>query len=374
MAPTTETGFPHDNDRAIVSDSTVTGLTVEGVVPAGLSGRLLGIAPGSDAEDGVVHSVHLNGSRGVSYWNRWVRTDTAAANIVHFGGSILVLGDGSLAYELNLDLDTLRRVDLAGLSRGISAHPKHDPITGGLHLLAAATDGAQAHVIVSSGALTRTCRPITDTPSQIKDLAITRDHVVFVADGHVGVTPREGEARITWITTALDDPHLVHAHDAEDTIIVYSLTPSLERWTLRVASATFHRQVLDQSPRRFARTHEHPLGEPVHYLWTTGDGIADKHDLTASTCARHTFRPGRLPGDLVFVADEARRFHADGGWLVGFVDRTSESWTDLVVLDAADIARPAIATVHIPRRLPVGLRSTWIPSTPPKDTGWARIR
>ena len=32
------------------------------------------------------------------------------------------------------------------------------------------------------------------------------------------------------------------------------------------------------------------------------------------------------------------------------------------IKDAADIARPAIATVRIPQRIPRGLHSTWIPS------------
>jgi carotenoid cleavage dioxygenase-like enzyme len=54
---------------------------------------------------------------------------------------------------------------------------------------------------------------------------------------------------------------------------------------------------------------------------------------------------------------------ADCGWLVGFVHHASGDETDLVVLDAADITRPAIATVTIPRHIPRRLRSTWITST-----------
>ena len=77
----------------------------------------------------------------------------------------------------------------------------------------------------------------------------------------------------------------------------------------------------------------------------------------------HVFRPDRRPGDLAYVADPARRSDADGGWLVGFVHHAPRNETDLVVLDAADIARPAFATVRIPRRIPRGLHSTWIPST-----------
>ena len=341
----------------------LTALDVRGVLPTALSGRLLGIGsePG-DHMDAVIHSVHLGAGRCISYRNRRAVTDAVVTNIIHFGGSILALGEGTLAYELASDLGALRRVDLAGQHRGLSAHPKRDPITGDLHLLAIAADGAQAHVIVSSGALTRTSRPITGTPGLVQDLALTRDRVVFVTDGFVGVASREGDAHITWVGTGVDAPCLVHAHDVGDTIVVHTVTPSLERWTLDIASSAVHREVLDPTPRRFARVGDRPVDATPRFLWTTGDGTADKHDLATRNCVHHNFAPHRLPGDLVFVADTARPGDADGGWLVGFVHHATKDETDLVVLDAADIARPAIATVRIPRRIPLGLRSTWIPS------------
>ena len=168
---------PHDVD-----------LDVRGAVPPGLSGRLVGID-----RDGVVHSVLLGDGR-VSYRGRRVRTDAVVHNLVAFGGSMLAFGDDSPAYELRPEVDTLRRVDLAGHGRTLAAYPKHDPATGELHLIARDTAGVQAHVVVSAGALTRRSRPVLDAPDRIKDLALSRDHVVFVADGFVGVAPRDGEA------------------------------------------------------------------------------------------------------------------------------------------------------------------------------------
>ena len=216
--------------------STITGLPVRGALPAGLSGRLVAIGPDAESDHAEIHAVHLHEGRMVSYRSRWVGTDgVAISNIIVFGGSILALGDGSPAHELTPDLTGLRRVDLAGRSRGMSAYPKRDPHTGDLHVLAVDATAAQAHVVVSSGALTRTSRPIPGAPSRLTDLAITSDHVVFVADGFAGVASRDGEARITWITTGVEAPHLVHARDAGDTIVVHALTPSLERWTLHAA-------------------------------------------------------------------------------------------------------------------------------------------
>ncbi len=167
--------------------------------------------------------------------------DVVASNIVAFGGSILALGDGSLAYELTRDLDTLRRVDLAGQSRGLAAYPKRDPITGDLHLLAVGANGAQAHVVVSSGALTRTSRPILEhrTGSRIWRSPATASCSWPTASS----VSRLATARVAsrGSRPVLDAPDLVHAHDVGDTVVVYAVTPSLERWTLHPASATVHR-------------------------------------------------------------------------------------------------------------------------------------
>lgn len=399
MAPTTEPRLPRNKEQELLRDTTLTELTVEGELPEALCGRLMGIGSDADvhgsgphptgADDGIVHSVHLDAGRCMSYRNRLVVTDAVArrlgkeltpgprnrgadavtSNIVAFGGLILALGDGTLAHELASDLGTVRRVDLAGLSRGLSAYPKRDPATGDLHLVANvdAEAGDHVYVVVSSGAFTRTTRLIVGSPNPIKDLAITCDRVVFVTVGFVGVASRSIDAPITWVGTGVDAPYLVHAHDVGETTIIYTVTPSLERWTLDAVSTTVQRDVLDPTPRRFARTTDRPVDVAPRFLWTTSGGTADKHDLAATRCARHVFGPRRLPGDLVFVADAARSGGADGGWLVGFVHPASGSGTDLVVLDAADIARPAIATVHISRRIPRGLHSTWIPTTPPTN-------
>ena len=364
MANPTES-TPSTNDNAVRDDATITGLAVRGALPVGLSGRLVAIGPDSESDHAQLHAVHLHGGRVLSYRSRWVSTGVAISNIIVFGGSILALGDGPPAYELTSDLMELRRVDLAGRSRGMSAYPKRDPHTGDLHLLAVDATAAQAHVVVSSGALTRTSRPIPGAPSRLTDLAITTDHVVFVADGFVGVMTRDGEARITWITTAADAPNLVHARDAGGTIVVHALTPALERWTLHVATATMRREVLDPTPRRSARTSDRPVDGTPRFLWTAGDATVDKYDLITTSYVRHVFGSRYVPGDLVFVADPSRPSDADGGWLVGFVHHASGDESDLVVLDAAAVHHSALATIRIPRRIARGHHSTWIPSAQP---------
>jgi carotenoid cleavage dioxygenase-like enzyme len=331
-------------------------LDVRGAVPPGISGQLAGIG-----RDGVVHSIQVRGGR-VSYRGRRFRTDADVHNLVALGGSILVFGDDSPAYELRMDVDTLRGVDLAGHGRALAAYPTYDPATGEMHLIARDTDGVQAHVVVTAGALTRHSRPVLDTPRRIKDLALSCDHAVFVADGFVGVAPRDGEARTTWIATGTDAPHPVHAHDAGATVVLLALTPSLERWMLRSDAGTIEREVLDSTPRRFA----HSSGRGTHgvprFLWTTGGETIGRHDLVDSRHSHRSVRP-YVPGDFVMVPDPARPDDVDAGWLVGFVHDLSGTTTDLSVIDATDIAEPAVATVRIPRPITRGLRCTWIPSS-----------
>jgi len=394
MSAPIEPPFPttnHTEERAeFRGETTITELHVNGNLPAGLSGRLILIGPAPDADSsgirspdasaGMVHSVLLRAGAAISYRSRWVLThtvaqrygiafppgarntgpDIVATNIVAFGGSLLAFGDGCLAHEFTPELDTLRRVDLAGHSRRLAAHPKSDPITGGLHLLTVGPTGTQAHVVVSSGALTRTSRVLGDAPTPIPDLAITRDRIVLAAEGFIGVLPRRAEAQTTWVSTGLDSAVLVHAHDVDDSVVAYVITPSLERWTLRSSSATMNREVLDRTPRRSARLSDHDADSTPQFLWTTAKRTVHKLDLHGTKHVRHVFRSGQ-PGDLEFVRDAARPTDADGGWLVGLVHDLHQKETDLVVLDAADLA--GIAAIRIPRHIPHVVRSTWIPGT-----------
>lgn len=332
---------------------------VRGTLPAAVSGTLLG------AHAGVIHSVDLHEGQTLTYRSCRIRTGTAsdgtASDIFVFGGSLFAFGPASLAHELTPAFDTVRPADLAGQSRQLSACPKRNPTNGDLHLLAVAPDGTQAHVVVSSGAFTRCNRPILDAPNEVTDFAMTRDHVVFVADGFVGVTSLDSEAHITWIATGVDAPVPVHAHDDGDAIVVHTITPTLERWTLDIRATTVRRNVLDAMPQRFARTSDQQFDGAPQFLWTIGNGTADTHHFRARSHVHRSFGP-RQPGDFVFIADPTRPHDADGGWLVGLVHEASGEGADLIVLDAADISRPAIAAVRIPRRIPPELHTTWIPS------------
>jgi carotenoid cleavage dioxygenase len=382
------------NNAPITDETTITNLRVSGKLPAGLSGQYMRIGPNRidpnslpadwAGGEGMVHAVSLEAGRAVCYRNRWITTDAVAqqlavepppgppavgddvvaANLIAFGTSILAFGDGALAYELSARLDTIRRVDLAGARRSLVAHSKVDPHTGELHLLTSASIGAQLHVTVSRGALTRTIRSIADAPSGIRQLELTRDDVVLVADGFTGVTGRAGvNTQPKWFETDAEVRHLANAYTHGETVIAYTTGPSLVRWTLDRRAATAHAEVLDPTLHTSATSKRRQPGAVQRFLWTVSAGRAHKHDLFTRGHSSHDFGDGRTPGELVFVADPDRSSPDDGGWLVGFVHDDAGDQTEFVVLDAEAIERPAIARVHIPRRVPTGASGAWIPST-----------
>ncbi|WP_437724783.1 carotenoid oxygenase family protein [Sorangium sp. So ce861] len=51
----------------------------------------------------------------------------------------------------------------------------------------------------------------------------------------------------------------------------------------------------------------------------------------------------------------------DDGYAICYVYDRHRNASDLVVLDAADFAAPALATVALPRRVPFGIHGSWFP-------------
>lgn len=328
-------------------------LDVVGAVPVDLAGRLVGIG-----RDGVVHSFRFHRGR-VAYAAHDLHMDAAALDLVAFEGSVLVHADDSSVSQLSADLRTLRRVDLAGHRRPVVSRPRYDPSSGELHLVARDASGAQLHVVVPAGALTRRSRPILEARARALDLAIGSDHLVVIADGVIGVAPRDGEMRTTWTPTDAAAPLPIHTHRVGDAIVLLALTPSLEQWTLDPDGSGIEREVLDATPRRCAHVGGHGADGAPRWAWTSGDESIALHDLVESRHVHLDLRPGQ-PDDFV-VAHEGHPDRIDRGWLIGLVHDQSAMSTDLRVRATNDITSVA-AVVRVPRPIPRGLHCTWMPA------------
>jgi carotenoid cleavage dioxygenase-like enzyme len=77
----------------------------------------------------------------------------------------------------------------------------------------------------------------------------------------------------------------------------------------------------------------------------------------------HDFGPGTSVGEGIFVAAEGGTTDEDG-WVLSYVFDAARGTSDLVVLDASDLAGPEVAAVELPRRVPAGFHGTWIPDRP----------
>lgn len=71
----------------------------------------------------------------------------------------------------------------------------------------------------------------------------------------------------------------------------------------------------------------------------------------------HRFAAGGI-GEAIFAPRDGGE--AGDGYVLTYVFVPGAPTTDLLVLDAADVAAEPIATVHVPSRVPTGLHGSWV--------------
>jgi carotenoid cleavage oxygenase len=336
--------------------------------------------------------------------------DTSNTHVIGHAGKIFALTEGSMPYELSPTLDTVRRTDFGGpLPNGFTAHPKIDPVTG--EMLAFSywfdTPYLTYHVIDKTGKLVRS-EPITMPRSvMMHDFAVTRENVLFFDlpvvfdletapfpfrwdDDHVariGVMPRSGgDADVRWFEV---DPcyvfHPMNAFDDGDTVTVDVArhptmfkrskvgpndggAPTLDRWTIDLSAGKVREERIDDRGQEFPRVNETLLGSRHRYGYTVQTNTQDafdgttylKHDFASGASQEHEFGAGRVPAEFVFVPSESATSE-DDGWLMGYVYNAATDRSDLEILDAHDFTAPAVATIHLPARVPYGFHGSWIP-------------
>lgn len=338
----------------------------------------------------------------------------ANTHIVRHAGRTLALVESSYPYEMTCqagrELETVGAYDFGGrLRTPMTAHPKICPTTGELHFFG--YGGLEPpfltyHRADADGELTVT-RPV-DVPAHtmMHDFHLTAGHVVFMdlpvvfdkakaLSGAPGMpyvwTPGYG-ARLGVLRR--DDPHgavrwfeiepcfVYHALNAHEQdggrllvlhVIRYDslgdgvhLTGhgTLCRWTIDLAAGTVREDVLDDRLAEFPRIDDRLAGLDARYGYAvTGNssdsGAIHRYDLHADAATSHLLGPGRIPGEAVFVpADDAP---GGDGWLMAFVYDAVTDRSDLVVLDAGDLAAAPVAAIHLPRRVPAGFHGNWLP-------------
>lgn len=344
--------------------------------------------------------------------------DTVNTNVVRIGGQITAIVEaGSNPVVLDDNLESVAYSDFGGtLTAPFTAHPHEDPLTGEFHAITydGTTPETIWHVVISpeGKVLRELAIPVQHGPS-IHECALTKNYVLIFDlpvtfsmkslmsgekfpygwnpehKARIGLLPRTGSAdEIIWCDV---DPcyvfHIANSYeDADGKVIVdcaayetmFAEGPEgpngkalgLERWTINPAAKRVAREVIDSSPQEFPRPDERFFAQNYRYAWAIGlasEGDSAflgeqplyRHDLKTGTRQVCNFGPGKVPGEFVFVPRSVDAPEGDG-WMMGYVIDAVNQTTDLVILDASDITKPPVASVHIPHRVPTGFHGNWL--------------
>lgn len=447
----------------VQTEVTAEGLTVIGEVPKDLAGMY--VRNGSNPRhaprgryhwfdgDGMVHGVHFQ-QGSASYRNRYVQTaalreetaaghalwtgimeppdlrrpggpfkDTANTDLVFHAGRLMALWWlGGACHQLSLPaLETLGVVDFGKpLRKGLSAHPKVDPVTGEMMFF----DYQLRPPYLTYGVISATGELVREVPIELPgarlqhDIAITAKHTILMdlplmwdpallAKGKTrvrfypdipsrfGVIPRHGGAGdVRWFeASACYMYHTINAWEEGDEIVLLgcrienplpesvdstrviprldalALEPYLHEWRFNLATGAVRERRLDDVMTEFPRMNNEVLGRPSRYSYNPRiapestllyDGVI-RYDTAAGTSTAHAYGPGRFGGEVAF-APRVGATHEGDGYLITFIHDQREGRGEVLVLDAQNVDAAPVARVLLPQQVPAGYHSWWVPA------------
>lgn len=341
--------------------------------------------------------------------------NAANTQTVRHAGRILALLEACLPTEITRELDTVGEWDFDGkLASPCTAHPKIDPFSGEMLFFGYSPipPYLRYHVVSADGELVHSVDIDLPNPIMMHDFAVTEHHVVFLdapavfdvqalatggpmmrwepgAGTRLGVLPRRGTSRdIRWFD--VDNQYVVHffnAWDDGDRIEIRAPrfghmpgafdfdapsggeNPVPWSWTIDLAAGTVRDAQTDDRGGEFPRVNDDLATRPTRYLYNCMartwefefefHGVV-KYDMATGGATERFYGDSEVSGEHVFAPDPDGTAE-DDGWLLSFVTDRATDRTDLVILDARDIAGEPVARVHIPRRVPIGFHANWFP-------------
>lgn len=335
------------------------------------------------------------------------------------GGRLLTSGEVGLPYELDpSDVSTVGPYDFGGqLTSSFTAHPKLDPVTGRLHSFGYGfvPPYLTYHVIEADGTMSHVEQLDLPNSVMMHDFAITETDAVFwdlpvvfdldlatryIADPSGGTFPYqwrpEAGARIGVMPLAgggsamqwfdIDPCYVFHGINAfrrgpevivdvcrlADVFVegeVLGNDASLRRWTMNTDTGAVSDDVLEmdrtgdlpsRDPRRVGREYRYAyLAETRDNPVTAEFGGVIKRDMVSGTREVWDTGPTAHSGEWLFVPMDAGE---DEGYLLSYVHDEATNRSELVVLDATDVAGGPVASVELPQRVPYGFHAAWVPA------------
>jgi carotenoid cleavage oxygenase len=151
--------------------------------------------------------------------------------------------------------------------------------------------------------------------------------------------------------------------------------PSLDRWTINLATGAVSTECRDDRSQEFPRINENLTGVRHRFGYTVGiDGgfqaaggpdvvsALYKHDYATGSTAVAALDPDLMLGEVCFVPNPsaATEGSEDDGILMGYGSHRTRNEGQLLLLDAQTLE--TVATVHLPQRVPMGFHGNWAPS------------
>ncbi|MEM9621480.1 MAG: carotenoid oxygenase family protein [Pseudomonadota bacterium] len=331
----------------------------------------------------------------------------ANTHIIGHAGKILALEEAHWPFELSPELETVGAYDFDGkLDTGMTAHPKICPVTGELLFFAygMAPPYMTYHRASASGELLQSEVIEVKGATMVHDFNITENYVIFMDlplvwnfenaantglpiqwsdeyGARLGVMPRNGSNKdVVWYDI---DPcyvyHPLNAYEEGDDIVidvcrmahsmkpgVSEVPPVLHRWTIHQKAGKVSESQLDDHAVEFPRVPDSLVGQKHRYGYTAefGSGLPvavafRKYDLQTGSSTAHELPNSRLGGEPVFVP-AAGATSEDDGYLLSFVYDPASDQSELIIVDASNMAADPVARVHLPARVPAGFHGSWI--------------
>ena len=306
----------------------------------------------------------------------------------------------------------------------MTAHPKIDAKTGEMFFFGYMAAGPGSpdiafNVVDRHGKLTRSEMFKAPFASMVHDFAITDKHVLFpifpatidverimkggpviawdpAQGSHVGIMARDAKTSdIRWFKgPAAYVYHPLNAFTEGEKVtldvMVYPRVPlfpnadgsrapadladqpaHLERWTFDLAANTdtYKREPLDDLAAEFPRIddrwtglkHRHGFAGAITGKMLPGSPFDTIAHYDLQNGKRETWKPGvdSFVMEPVVAPRSANAGEAEG-YLLTLVYRAQENRSDLVVLDAKNVAAGPIATAKLPVRVPFGFHGNWL--------------
>ncbi len=344
----------------------------------------------------------------------------ANTHVIEHAGRRLALWEGGRPTEVTADLETVGEYDVGGRLEGaMTAHPRLDPRTGEMLAFGYSLfePYLRYHVVDADGTLSHSVELDLPAPVMMHDFVMTEHHAVFLDSplvfdlaglgrgplvrwmpergARIGVLPRRGGPDdIRWFD--VEPGHVQHfwsgwedgdriellgsRYDAPDFGIDDTTEPTERaakdenarpaRFWVDLSAGRAGWEPMDDLEGDFNRINPAFDGVRVRHLYMSGFTVPGRHlgDFDAIV-AYDTSTGGRVwwsagphghVGESVFAADPEGTGENDG-WLLNAVHYDDRDATDLVVLDARDVAAGPVAAVHLPQRLPFGFHANWFP-------------